>query len=394
MRSILRRLVARPYITAGVAVVLVGAGVGAYFLTGSSGSASAATSYRLVAASTSTIKESISSSGTIEPATEDSLSFQVSGQVTKVDVAAGAKVTAGQVLASVNSASLQANLAQAKASLASDQAKVTADTDNSASAVQLAADNAAVAATQGQVSTAQADLAEANLTSPISGVVASLSLSVGQQVSGSGGGASSSSSGGGGGSGSTGGSGTSASGTSSTSASTSTSAQVLVISTNSWIVNATVDDTQVGSIAVGDQAQITADGVSSTVYGVVASVGLIGSSSSGVASYPVVVNVTGNPAGLHAGASGTVSIIYRQLTNVLTVPSTAVHVVNGKQVVYEMAGGKQVAHPVVVGLTSGGSSQITSGLAAGQQVVVATVRGAGTTGRTGAGTRTGGAGGA
>ena len=34
-------------------------------------------------------------------------------------------------------------------------------------------------------------------------------------------------------------------------------------------------------------------------------------------------------------------------------------------VVYEMSGGKQVAHAVTVGLSSGGSSQITAGLAEG-----------------------------
>jgi len=96
--------------------------------------------------------------------------------------------------------------------------------------------------------------------------------------------------------------------------------------------------------------------------------------------------VTGNPTGLHAGATGTVSMIYKQLTNVLLVPSTAVHrlTTNGssQDVVYEMSGGKQVAHAVTVGLSSGGSSQITAGLAEGDQVVVAIPRAATQTGGT------------
>ncbi|MDQ2959384.1 MAG: RND transporter, partial [Actinomycetota bacterium] len=63
-------------------------------------------------------------------------------------------------------------------------------------------------------------------------------------------------------------------------------------------------------------------------------------------------------------------------------------------VVYEMAGGKQVAHPVTVGQAAGGSTEITAGLTEGTQVVVNTARGAGTgSTRTGGTGRTGGVGG-
>jgi len=56
---------------------------------------------------------------------------------------------------------------------------------------------------------------------------------------------------------------------------------------------------------------------------------------------------------------------------VLTVPTAAVHTVNGQRVVYLVSGGKQVSRPVQVGLSSGGSTQITSGLNEGDQVEVA-----------------------
>jgi hypothetical protein len=162
-------------------------------------------------------------------------------------------------------------------------------------------------------------------------------------------------------------------------------------------VNTSVDATQVGLLATGDQAEISTGTGAAVVYGTVASIGLIASNSTGVASYPVVVKVTGSPSGLHAGATGTVTLIYRQLSDVLVVPSTAVHQVNGRSVVYEMAGGKQVAHPVTVGLSSGGSAQITAGLVEGTEVVVPSTGGAartgGGTGRTGTGGGTGGFGG-
>ena len=407
MASVFRFLARRPWISAVVLVAVVGLSVGGYFVISPGAKATPAATYRLVAATTGTVRQSISSTGTVAPAVQDALSFGVSGQVTKVAVTAGQKVSTGTVLATINSASLAASLAQAQAALATDQAKVTTDTNNGATSTQIAADNAAVTAAQGQVVSARASLNAATLTSPIGGLVASVGLTVGQQVSGSGasssanssassgssgsggfGGTGSGSSGSGSGSGS--GTGTGSSGSSGSSSSTS-SADILVISTTSWIVNASIDDTQVGSIAPGDQAQMIVDGATGTVYGTVSSVGLVPSSASGVASYPVVVAVTGNPAGLHDGASATVSLIFKQLGNVLVVPTSAVHVASGKQVVYEIANGKQVAHDVTIGMSSGGSSQVLSGLASGTEVVVPIIRRAtGTSTRTG---RTGGGGG-
>jgi len=143
-----------------------------------------------------------------------------------------------------------------------------------------------------------------------------------------------------------------------------------VIGTDSWVVNATVDSSGVGLIATGDQAQIIPGSGNGTVFGTIGSVGLISSSSSGTASYPVVINVTGSPKGMHAGDSATVTLIYRQLTNVLTVPTMAVHTVNGESVVYQLVNGKRTAKTITVGLASGGLTQVKSGLSEGEQVML------------------------
>jgi membrane fusion protein, macrolide-specific efflux system len=411
MRARLARLAHRPLVVAAAVVVVLALGGGTYLLVSSNDPKSAA-SYRLVTASSGTIKQSVSSTGTIEPAEQDELNFAVSGEVTSVRVAEGDKVNAGDVLATVDSAELNASLAQAKAALASDQAKLTSDQDASASDTQLAADQAAVTTASDQVSAAHAALDEATLTSPIKGVVATVNLSVGQHVasasgSGSNGSGSDSGAGGNGAAASSGGAG--GSGQSDSSASGSSTTQFLVISTDSWIVNATVDSSGVGLIAKGDQATIVpGSGTGSgsgggaglgrlgrgasaapsgtggtgstggsatsgtTVYGTISSIGLIATNSSGTASFPVVVKVTGSPSGLHAGDTATVSLIYRQYTNVLTVPSLAVSQVDGKSVVYEISSGKKVAHTVITGVSSGGLTQIKSGLNEGDQVVIAT----------------------
>jgi membrane fusion protein, macrolide-specific efflux system len=389
----------RVVLAGGVVVVLVAAGVGIW---ASQGSSAATPTFELVAAASSTLRQTVSSTGTIEPAQQANLNFATSGQVTAVDATVGQKVTAGKVLAKVSSASLSASVAQAEATEASDAAKLSSDqaAGSTVTAAQLTADETAVTAAENQVTDAKQALSEANLTSPITGVVAAVSLSVGQEVSGAGTSGSSGASGSGSGTGgsATGGfsaassTGASSSGSSGSGSTSSSSAQVVVISTSSYVVNATVDDTEVGSVQAGDQAVIVPDGATTSVYGVVSSVGLIASTTSGVATYPVTIAVTGNPGGLYPGASATVSLVVKQLSNATTVPTEALHYTSSGTEVYEMVDGRQVAHPVTVGMASGGETQILSGLSVGTKVVVQGLRAGGagaTTGGTGRGTRGG-----
>lgn len=373
MRALHLRYPRRRWVVVTAIAALLAAG-GAVWWARSAGTSSANNpTYRLVAATTGTIRQSITSTGTIAPAEQDAVNFTVPGKVTRVAVTAGQRVSAGTVLATVDTATLTANLAQAQATLATAQAKVAADNaDGSTSATQLAADTAAATSAQGQVTAAQQAMSAATLTSPIAGVVAEVNLTVGEQVGASSGGSGSATSGGSGGGTGGSGSGTGGSGSDgSNSTSSSSTDQFLVISTTSWVVNATVDSTGVGLIAPGDQAQIVPGSSPSIIYGTIASVGVMATTSSGVATFPVNISVTGNPSGLHAGDTATVSLIYRQLSGVLVVPTAAVHTIGGQRVVYLVSGGKQVSHPIGVGLSSGGSTQITSGLNEGDQVEVA-----------------------
>jgi macrolide-specific efflux system membrane fusion protein len=369
----LRRMPAKRWLMASAVVVVVGVVV-AWLLWPGSQSGIAA---RLGTASLGTIRQTVSATGTIEPAQQANLSFGVSGQVTALPATVGEQVQSGQTLATVDAASLPSQLAQAHAAVASAVAKVAADRAAGASDAQVNADNAALTSANAQLAVAQQNLSKATLTAPFAGTVAAITLTVGQQVSGAsstGSGASSAGSGGGsGGTGSTGVGGSGGSGASSVAAASTASAsnaQVVVISTGSYVVNASVDDTEVGQLKAGEQAVIVPNGSTSQIFGTVASVGMVGSQSSGVTTYPVTIDVTGSPAGLAIGASAQVSIIVKQLADVLVVPRAAVHQDTGKSVVYEMAGGKQVAHPVTVGLSAGGQTQIIDGLAAGTRIAL------------------------
>jgi membrane fusion protein, macrolide-specific efflux system len=382
-RVSLRRILSRPFIVAGVVLVVAGGSVGAWAVTRSTPSANP--SHRLFPAVRTTLRQTLSANGTIEPTTTDTLSFAASGQVTAVSATVGQRVTAGQNLATMESASLQAQVAQAKATLAEDQSRLSQDEASGASSEQIAADQATVNADQSQVESADTALTGATLTAPIDGIVATVGLTAGEQVSGGsgagGGGADGGSGGTDGGSGGGGDSGSGDSGSGSGEGageagggSGSSDTSITVISASD-VVNANVSASVVDHIKAGDPVVITTEGANGPVTGTVASIGLTADTSSGVPTFPVVIDVTGTPSGLYAGASASVTITYHQVADALAVPSAAILLgPGGKTVVHAIVNGRQVTKMVTTGLTVNGLTQITSGLTAGQRVVVNLVR--------------------
>jgi multidrug efflux pump subunit AcrA (membrane-fusion protein) len=311
----------------------------------------------MVSATSSTIRDSVTASGTIAPALRADLSFSVSGTVISLPVAAGDRVKAGAVLASVSSASLQSAVTSALANVNATQDQLTAQQGAGSSAVQIASTQAQLADVQGRLTDAQSALDAASMTSPIAGTVAQVNIAIGDKV----------------GSASSAGSSPSATGTSSSAssgASSSSTAQIIVISTTSWVVQTSVGSSDLPRLKKGLQAEITPTGSATKIFGTVKSIGIVASSStSGSATFPVTITVTGSPKGLYAGGGADLTIIVKQLNNVLTVPTNALHTEGGKTVVHQMKGGAQVSTPVRVGTTYGVVTQILSGLKAGDKVV-------------------------
>lgn len=122
---------------------------------------------------------------------------------------------------------------------------------------------------------------------------------------------------------------------------------------------------------MGDQVQLVPSGSATTIYGTVSSLGIVATVSSGVATFPVTIAVTGTPAGLYSGMTAQATIIVLQRSGVLTLPSSAVHSVGTASYVYELKNGKEVEHTVGVGAVGTTSTQITSGLKSGTKVVLA-----------------------
>jgi len=362
------------------AVLIVGGGTGAWALTRSGSPTTPA--YTLVRASTGTVQQTVSAAGTIEPAQRADLSFPVPGTVNSVSAAVGAKIAKGTVLATIDSSSLQVAVTAASASVTAAQQQVSSVTGSSAA--QVAAATAQLAADNASLTQARSELAGATLTAPFAGTIAAVGVQPGDPVGAAGSSAART--------GAAAPIGGAPAGGTSSAAGAPAAQSITVITTDAWVVQASVSSADLPQLRKGLQATITPTGSSARVFGTIASVGVEASSSAGgTAMFPVVIDVTGNPSGLYAGGSADVVLIVKQVTDVLSVPTRSLHTEGGATVVYRQVGGKRVTTPVGVGTAVGPTTQITSGLHDGDQVEVAATR----SGRTGGGgqRRGGGAGG-
>lgn len=379
----------RRWLLIGLLVLLLaGAGVAvwaSFFRT-----SGAATTLRTVTVTAGTLKQTVSGTGTLQPASEAALSFGSSGTVSSVEVEVGDTVKKGQALASIDDSELAIDLDSAKASRTEAEDSLTAlqNADDSTAAA-IAAAEATVEVKKNAVTQARAAVSAATLTSPIAGKVAEVTVSKGDSVSG---GSSSSSTGATGSSGSSGtAGGTSGAAAGSSSTSTSSTSAVTVISSGTFEVTTSVSNADLTSVKKGLQATIIPTSSSTPVFGTVTSVGVVASASSGTSSagsstFPVTIAVTGKHPDLLPGSSATVGITVKQLADALSVPAQAVTTVDGRTVVQKLVDGHQVQTAVTLGDTIGSATVVKSGLSDGDQVVIASFRAPAAGSGTGTGT--------
>lgn len=268
----------------------------------------------------------------------------------------------------------QAQVNSASNALANAQANLVG-ASQPAPATTIAADNASVQAAQAQVALAQHNISQAQIVAPFSGTIGAVNISIGQSTNGSGNNGSTSSQSASNSSTSSSTATSSSAGSSGSSSATSTTspntAAIVLVDTTSFQVSTLVSDAEIAQVKTGDAALITPAGSTKALPGTVSAVGPLATVTQGVATFPVTINITGNPSGLFAGASAQVSIVVSQVSNVLTVPAAALHTYGSHSFVYVLAGKKEVRHIVKTGATDGLRTQIISGLSPGQAVVLA-----------------------
>jgi HlyD family secretion protein len=475
-------IVTRPnrVLDAVLAIVLVVAGVSAYFVAGAP-KAPAAT-VRTTTVTRGAVLSSVQASGNVQTAAAFSVGFQTGGTVTGIDVKVGQSVVKGQTLANLDPTIAAANLASASAgvtaararlaqveqvqtptqqaqaaaaavsaqqqvvsaqsnltaaqstasldatqlqqAITDAQTKLNSDQTAQASATQISQDQTAltqaqnaqasglnkdqqsVTQAQNQLAAAQdssnatnatnaasaqlqpADLtaAQASLTqaqaqyasalqtmgwttlqAPTSGVVTAISGAVGQTVSGGGISASQ-------GSTTAGSSSSSSGGTSSTSTSTSSgtsSAFLTVTDLGSLSVKAGFAEADAAKLKVGQPAVISFSALpNAQASGVVTEVDANSTLVSNVVTYYATVQITKVPTGVKPGMTASVTVTINRRDGVLTLPSAAVRGTGSTGTVTVENGKQQSTVTVGVGLRGDTLTEITSGLTAGQTVVL------------------------
>ena len=208
-----------------------------------------------------------------------------------------------------------------------------------ATATEIALEKQKVAQAELAVDKARDALDDATLVSPFDGVVASLPVKVSQSVS-------------------------------------SAVPAVTILTPGAILFELNIGETELADLKVGQTGGLRFDAIPSKAYPIrVAAIGLSPDVQQGVIIYPVKCQITGGlddksgpqPA---PGMSGSASITTELKTDVVAVPSSAVRIRGGKQVVELIVDGEIELRPVETGLTDGDNVQIVSGLSVGETIAL------------------------
>ena len=284
---------------------------------------SAAPHVTTAAVSRGSIVSTISSTGTLEALTAVQVGSQVSGTVETLGADFNSIVKAGQVLARLDQSIYQSAIEQAQANVVKaaaevDRARVTAaDADSKrARAEQLAErqliprndlDNATLArdVAMSQIRSAEASLAQARaalgqaqvnlaktvITSPISGIVISRSVDVGQTVAAS---------------------------------LSAPTLFVIAASLTRMQLAASIDESDMGSVSKGQPVSFTVDAhPGQTFTGVVREVRLNPTISNNVVTYAAIIDAPNPAMKLLPGMTATLEIEVARRDDVLRVPTAA-----------------------------------------------------------------------
>ena len=321
-----------------LAVVIIAA---AYFTFGRD--SAKAVSYTTEDVATGDLTVTVTATGNLEPRNQVEIGSELSGTVAKVNVDVNDEVKAGQVLAALDTTRLKAQVLQAESSLASADARVLQadagakearanlarlqkvrelsgnklpsqqDMDVSEAAVaradgELAAAKAAVAQSRATLETVRSDLSKTEIRSPINGVILVRSVEPGQTVA------------------------------------ASLQAPVLFIMAEDlkkMELHVSVDEADVGSVELGQQASFTVDAypsrrfsakltqvyfASSNTKAAASSSSSSGASSAtatGVVTYETVLEVDNPEMLLRPGMTATAEIVTTNIEDAVLVPNAA-----------------------------------------------------------------------
>ncbi|HWA52461.1 MAG TPA: efflux RND transporter periplasmic adaptor subunit [Patescibacteria group bacterium] len=293
-------------------------------------------------AETNNIASSVSASGVLSGKTVATLHFNQAGKLNYLAVNNGDTVIKGQTIASLDSTQANATYQDALNNRRETQAAVDAEHDadknngSNETFAQKAARTAAEVANDNAWNTllaAQDALSQTNLTSPISGIVVTQgNLATGQNV-------------------------------------TPTDVIAQVVDFSSKDFDATVDESDIASVQVGQSAQITLNAYGDTTFDgkVVEIEPTTQTDTTGAVTVTVKIEVSDPRISQIYGLNGNANIITAQKQNTLTIPQDAL--IDDTHVYIKDANGKVEKRTITTGIKSDTDVEVLSGLNAGDKIV-------------------------
>jgi len=323
------------------------------------------------------VSSTITASGAVAAVREVAADFAVSGTIASVDVALGATVTAGQQLGTLDAteldkavASASTALTRAKTDLATANAAVTSATTDASSPDPQTASSAAekltsaksqvldakdkVADANDVLAAAQTDRANATLVSPIAGLVVAVTGTVGSS------------------------SGSSTASTSAAGGTTTTSSGFVTIAdVTAMTMTAAIAEADIALVAVGQTATVTFPALEDvTATATVTSIAPTGTTSNSVVTYSTTITLDAIPEGLRLGQTAEVTITtVASADDALYVPTAAItSATDGTSTVDVIGDDDEVTTTTVeLGVVGDAGTVVTSGLTAGQTIVLGEV---------------------
>jgi len=155
---------------------------------------------------------------------------------------------------------------------------------------------------------------------------------------------------------------------------TVTASDILYVMSDRLIIEAQVDETDIGRIVVGQKADITLDAYPLDVIpGKVDQIAYEAKTVNNVTTYMVDVLPGKVPAFLRSGMTANIKVLTAATNGVLVLPSEAVHTEKNQTVVWRTNPAdrdKPLSVPIVTGLSDGKKLEICSGLQENDAVLV------------------------
>ena len=237
----------------------------------------------------------------------------------------------------VSQSNTQASNQVSQASLSVKSAQYTYQQKTArADAATIAGDKAAVAQAEQAVATAKGALAYTTLVSPVEGIVAAVNISPGLAAP---------------------------------------SGTAVSIRSSALQVTASVTESDLPLVVLGQEATVTITALDTDVTGTVAEIDQApASAGTGVVSYGIVVTLAEAPKGAVPGMSAEIAVTTASAPDVLAVPAIALDTAtDGTYTVQVLdASGQPASVAVTVGLISSSLAEIKSGISEGTAVVVGT----------------------